>query len=96
MAWQALSAAQTTLRCDSRPGRQSVSVYLGEHFPALAVYAIATSAIIVTAVRFRTNQEGLAMTDVVYTITVFHSLAAVAIFGFMIFSAVRLVSRQKD
>jgi hypothetical protein len=36
------------------------------------------------------------MTDVVYTITVFHSLAAIAIFGFMIFSAVRLVSRQKD
>lgn len=36
------------------------------------------------------------MSDVVYTITVFHSLAAVVIFGFMVFSVVKLVSRQKD
>ena len=34
--------------------------------------------------------------NVVYTFTVFHSLAAVVIFGFMVFSVVRLVSRQKD
>ena len=39
--------------------------------------------------------EDLDMIDVVYTITIFHSLAAVVIFGFMVFSVVRLV-RQKD
>lgn len=36
------------------------------------------------------------MKDVVFSFAVFHSLAAVAIFGFMLFSVIRLVSRQKD
>ncbi len=36
------------------------------------------------------------MKDVVFTFALFHTVAAVAIFGFMLFSVVRLVSRQKD
>jgi len=35
------------------------------------------------------------MKDVVYTIAVFHTLAAVAIFGFMLYSVVRLVSQKR-
>jgi hypothetical protein len=34
--------------------------------------------------------------NVVYTFTIFHSLAAVVIFGFMVFNVVRLVRGQKD
>jgi len=34
--------------------------------------------------------------SVVYTFTIFHTLAAVVIFGVMVFNVVRLVSRQKD
>lgn len=34
------------------------------------------------------------MNDVVLTVTVFHTLAAVAVFGFMVFSAVRLVQNN--
>lgn len=34
------------------------------------------------------------MSDVVYTITVFHALAAISIFGFMIFSVIRRLNSQ--
>lgn len=38
------------------------------------------------------------MSDVAVTVTVFHTLATVAVFGFMVFSVVQLVQgrRQKD
>jgi hypothetical protein len=36
------------------------------------------------------------MSNVVYTFTLFHTLAAVTVFGFMVVSVVRLVSRQKN
>jgi hypothetical protein len=35
------------------------------------------------------------MKDVVYTFTLFHALAAISIFGFMLFSVVKLVRGQK-
>lgn len=35
------------------------------------------------------------MKDVLFTFTLFHTLAAVAIFGFMLFSVVKLVRGQK-
>jgi hypothetical protein len=35
------------------------------------------------------------MKDVFFTFAMFHTLAAVAIFSFMLYSVVRLVSRQK-
>jgi len=35
------------------------------------------------------------MKDVVYTLALFHTIAAVAVFGLMLFGVVRLVSRQK-
>jgi CDP-diglyceride synthetase len=72
---------------------------LREHFFELAVYAIASAAITVPAIRIVTppkDHEDLAMSDVVYTITVFHTLAAVSIFGFMIFSVLRRMNGQKD
>ncbi len=34
------------------------------------------------------------MSDVVLTVTVFHSLAAVTAFGFMVFSVVKLVQNR--
>lgn len=34
------------------------------------------------------------MSDVIFTVTVFHTLAAVSVFGFMVYSAVRLVSQR--
>ena len=34
------------------------------------------------------------MSDVVYTITVFHTLAAVSIFGFMVFSVLRRLNEK--
>ena len=42
------------------------------------------------------DQEDLVMSNVVYTFTLFHTLAAVTVFGFMVVSVVRVVSRQKD
>ena len=36
------------------------------------------------------------MKDVVYSLTVFHALAAIAIFGFMLFSVVNLVRGKKN
>jgi hypothetical protein len=36
------------------------------------------------------------MSNLVYTFTLFHTLAALTAFGFMIYSVVRVVSRQKD
>lgn len=36
------------------------------------------------------------MSNVVYTFTIFHTLAALTVFGFMIFSVVRVVSFRKD
>ncbi len=36
------------------------------------------------------------MKDVLVTVTIFHTLAAVAAFGFMVFSVIQLVSRQRD
>lgn len=33
------------------------------------------------------------MSDVIFTVTIFHTLAAVAVFGFMVYSAVRLVTQ---
>ncbi len=36
------------------------------------------------------------MSNVVYTFTIFHTLAALTAFGFMVFSVVRLVSRQRN
>jgi hypothetical protein len=36
------------------------------------------------------------MSNIVYTFTLFHTLAALTVFGFMVISVVRLVSRQKD
>ncbi len=35
------------------------------------------------------------MKDIAYSLTVFHALAAIAIFGFMLFSVVKLVRGQK-
>jgi len=35
------------------------------------------------------------MKEIAYTFTLFHALAAVAIFSFMLFSVVQLVRRQK-
>lgn len=35
------------------------------------------------------------MKDVAYTFTVFHALAAISIFGFMLFSVVNLVRGKK-
>lgn len=35
------------------------------------------------------------MKDVAYTFTLFHALAALSVLGFMLFSVVRLVSREK-
>jgi hypothetical protein len=35
------------------------------------------------------------MKDVVFTLTLFHALAAIAIFGFMLFSVVKLVRGQR-
>jgi len=35
------------------------------------------------------------MKDAIYTFTVFHALAAITIFGFMLFSVVKLVRGQK-
>jgi hypothetical protein len=40
------------------------------------------------------SKRNLAMSDVVYTITVFHILAAVSIFGFMVFSVIRRLNSQ--
>lgn len=34
------------------------------------------------------------MNDVLMTVTVFHSLAAIAAFGFMVFSAIKLVQNR--
>jgi hypothetical protein len=36
------------------------------------------------------------MSNVIYTFTLVHTLAALTAFGFMVVSVVRLVSRQKD
>jgi hypothetical protein len=36
------------------------------------------------------------MKDVVFTFALFHTLAAVGIFGFMLYSVIRLVNRQKQ
>lgn len=36
------------------------------------------------------------MSNVVYTFTIFHTLAALTVFGFMLFSVVRVVSFRKD
>lgn len=35
------------------------------------------------------------MKDVVFSLTVFHALAAIGIFGFMLFSVVKLVRGQR-
>jgi hypothetical protein len=34
------------------------------------------------------------MSDVVFSVTVFHAVAAVAVFGLMVFSAVRVVQNR--
>lgn len=36
------------------------------------------------------------MSHVLMTVTVFHTVAAVAVFGFMVYSAVRLVQEQRS
>lgn len=36
------------------------------------------------------------MSDILMTVTVFHTVAAVAVFAFMVYSAVRLVQEQRS
>jgi hypothetical protein len=36
------------------------------------------------------------MSQVLMTVTIFHTLAAVTVFGFMVYSAVRLVQEQRS
>ncbi len=36
------------------------------------------------------------MSEILMTVTVFHTVAAVAVFGFMVYSAVRLVQDQRS
>jgi hypothetical protein len=36
------------------------------------------------------------MSDVLLTVTVFHTVAAVAVFGLMVFSAIKLVQDQRS
>lgn len=36
------------------------------------------------------------MSDVVLSVTVFHAVAAVAVFGLMVFSAIKLVQDQRS
>jgi hypothetical protein len=60
----------------------------------MAYEAIAVPAIKTTP-KFNRDHEDLDMTDVAYTVTVFHALAAISIFGFMLFSVVSLVRGRK-
>jgi hypothetical protein len=59
----------------------------------MAYEAIAAPAM--TSPPKKTDQEDRPMKDVVYTFAMFHTLAAVAIFSFMLYSVIRLVNRQK-
>lgn len=65
----------------------------------LAVYAIAYSAIAVSAIKLSPpsiwRSLRIHMKDVLLSLTVFHALAAIGIFGFMLFSVVKLVRGQK-
>jgi hypothetical protein len=36
------------------------------------------------------------MSQILMTVTIFHTLAAVTVFGFMVYSAVRLVQEQRS
>jgi hypothetical protein len=68
-----------------------------EHLHYVTVYAIVLAAIAVRASKYdlREIKRDLTMKDVAYTFTLFHALAALAVLGFMLFSVVRLVSREK-
>jgi hypothetical protein len=61
----------------------------------MAYAAIAVSAIKTSTPKFNRDHEDLDMKDVVYTFTAFHALAAITIFGFMLFSVVNLVRGKK-
>jgi hypothetical protein len=69
----------------------------GRIIPILVVEAIIGRAIALSAIAGKTGiKRSEVMSDVVLTVTVFHTLAAVAIFGFMVVGVIGSVQRKRQ
>jgi hypothetical protein len=62
----------------------------------LVVRAIVDAAIAVSANADASVKRSSYMSDIALTVTVFHTLAAVAIFGFMVVSVVGAIQRKRQ
>jgi hypothetical protein len=62
----------------------------------IIVYAIVAETVALCDVDATSGHQEDPMSNVLLSVTVFHVLAAVAMFGFMVFSAVRLVQDRRS